>query len=131
MSNCTMSSPGPAWFSASQVRLCRLSLEETLVRYRTSSNVESQMISCSKHKEQRRLMQPGHSYVWITQRHTAGIPFTFLWINRLKSPTELLYMALYKAHMGRPLSRPVGLDLDRRDLRPVTLRFRGRSSQIY
>lgn len=47
MSNCTISSPGPAWFSASQVRLCKLSWEETLARWRTSSNVEPQIISYS------------------------------------------------------------------------------------
>ena len=48
MSSVTISSLGPARFSASQVRLRRLSLDDTLLRKRTSSSVEPQILSCSR-----------------------------------------------------------------------------------
>lgn len=46
----------------------------------------------SAHKEQRRLMHPGHNYVWITQRYTGWrdeMGSNLLQTNRLQNPAEL------------------------------------------
>lgn len=69
MSNVTFSFPGPARFSASQVKLCRLSSEDIFHSCSSSFKVEPQNLSCRWNKTQRTTgVYNNHGDIWDARR---------------------------------------------------------------